>query len=39
MCDVFPDELQNIPGVGIFKHPEILSDVNNSRVIKVGVYI
>jgi len=37
MVDVFPDEVNSLPGISIFKHPEVLTDVNNTRTIKVGL--
>lgn len=39
MCSIFPDELNNINNINIFKHPEFLCDSNNSRYLKIGLYI
>jgi len=37
MKSVFPEELYTLPGTGIFKHPDLITDVSNTRVLKIGV--
>lgn len=39
MCGVIPADISNLPNISIFNHPEFMSDMNNVRKLKIGIYI